>query len=79
VLALKGNQGTLNEDIELYFQDAVELDFSSAAFDYHKTVDKDHGRIEIRERRTSRCSDGSRSIFSNRKRPVNAVSPGNGY
>jgi predicted transposase YbfD/YdcC len=49
VLALKGNQGTLNEDIELYFQDAVEQDFSIAAFDYHKTVDKDHGRIEIRE------------------------------
>jgi len=49
VLALKGNQGTLNEDVELYFQDAVEQDFSIAAFDYHKTVDKDHGRIEIRE------------------------------
>jgi predicted transposase YbfD/YdcC len=49
VLALKGNQGTLKEDIELYFQDAQEQDFSIAAFDYHKTVDKDHGRIEIRE------------------------------
>jgi len=49
LLALKGNQGTLKEDIELYFQDAVEQDFSIAAFDYHKTVDKDHGRIEIRE------------------------------
>jgi predicted transposase YbfD/YdcC len=33
VLALKGNQGTLNEDVELYFQDAQEQDFSSAAFD----------------------------------------------
>ncbi len=49
VLALKGNQGTLNDDIDLYFQDAVEQEFSIALFDYHKTVDKDHGRIEIRE------------------------------
>ncbi len=49
VLALKGNQGTLKEDVDLYFQDAVENNFTIAAFDYHKTVDKDHGRIEIRE------------------------------
>lgn len=49
LLALKGNQSTLKEDVELYFQDAVEQDFSIASFDYHKTVDKDHGRIEIRE------------------------------
>ena len=33
----------------MYFQDAVEQEFSIAAFDYHKTVDKDHGRIESRE------------------------------
>ena len=49
VLALKGNQGTLKEDVDLYFQDAVENNFTIAVFDYHKTVDKDHGRIEIRE------------------------------
>ncbi len=49
VLALKGNQGTLKEDVDLYFQDAVENNFTIAAFDCHKTVDKDHGRIEIRE------------------------------
>ena len=28
LLALKGNQGTLKEDAQLYFQDAVEEDFS---------------------------------------------------
>lgn len=49
VLAIKGNQGTLNDDVELYFQDAVENEFNIAEFDYEKTVDKDHGRIEIRE------------------------------
>jgi predicted transposase YbfD/YdcC len=35
VLTLKGNQRTLNEVIELYFQDTVEQQFSIAAFDYH--------------------------------------------
>lgn len=49
VLALKGNQGILKEDIELYFQDAKENNFKIGLFDYHKTVEKDHGRIEIRE------------------------------
>ena len=49
LLALKGNQETLQEDVQLYFQDAEDEDFSIAEFDYHKTVDKDHGRIEIRE------------------------------
>jgi predicted transposase YbfD/YdcC len=48
---LKGNQGTLREDIELFFQDAQEHDFTdnTAQFDYYSTVEKDHGRIERRE------------------------------
>lgn len=49
VLALKGNQGTLHKDVQLFFEDARENNFSTAVFDYHKTVDKDHGRIEVRE------------------------------
>lgn len=49
LLALKGNQETLKDDVELYFQDAEEHDFQEAQFDYYKSVDKDHGRIEIRE------------------------------
>ena len=47
VLALKGNQGILKEDIELYFQDAKETNFKIGVFDYHKTVEKDHGRVMI--------------------------------
>ena len=49
VLALKGNQGTLKDDVELFFQDAEENGFATAAFDHHRTVEKDHGRIEVRE------------------------------
>jgi hypothetical protein len=37
----------------LNFQDAVEKDFLIAAGDYHKTLDKDHSFIEIRESRVT--------------------------
>ncbi len=49
VLALKGNQGTLHEDVELYFEDAVERNFEGIDYDCFKTFEKDHGRIEKRE------------------------------
>lgn len=45
VLALKGNQGTLYEDVKLYFGDK---DFLGRC-DYHKTVEKARGGIEKRE------------------------------
>lgn len=49
VLAVKGNQETLHEQVGLYFQD-IETDKRTAAeSDYDKTVEVDHGRIEIRE------------------------------
>jgi predicted transposase YbfD/YdcC len=47
VLALKSNQGTLHTDAKDLFEDAREIDFIDC--DYHKTVEKGHGRIEIRE------------------------------
>ena len=49
VLALKGNQGILKEDVALFFEGEEQNQVSTETFDYHKTVDKDHGRIEIRE------------------------------
>jgi len=45
VLALKGNQGTLHEDVKLYFGDAELL--SKCA--YKKTVEKARGGVEVRE------------------------------
>jgi len=48
VLALKGNQGTLNEDVALFFKDSIENEFKDVDFDYHETVDGGHGRVEIR-------------------------------
>jgi predicted transposase YbfD/YdcC len=45
VLALKGNQGTLHEDVVAYFADSIFLEQA----DYHKTVEKARSSIETRE------------------------------
>lgn len=49
VLALKDNQGQLYEDVQLLFTDLEGSQYRAYAFDYTKTVDKGHGRLEIRE------------------------------
>jgi predicted transposase YbfD/YdcC len=48
VLALKGNQGHLYEDVVKLFDDLVESDFKAYAFSQEQTVNNDHGRIETR-------------------------------
>ena len=47
ILALKENQGNLYEDVQELFRYAEETEFVDC--DYHKTVEKGHGRIDIRE------------------------------
>jgi len=49
VLALKDNQGHLCEDVTLLFDDLEHSSYKAYDYDYAKTVDKNHGRIEIRE------------------------------
>jgi predicted transposase YbfD/YdcC len=49
VLALKGNQGTLLENVKLYLDDALARNFRDVPYDSHTTVEKDHGRFEKRE------------------------------
>jgi len=48
VLALKGNQGGLFEDVEWLFEPAQATQFQDVADDFAQTIDKGHGRIEIR-------------------------------
>lgn len=48
VLALKGNQGTLREDVELFANEQNAKDFKDCTVSQNKTVDGDHGRIETR-------------------------------
>jgi len=49
VLGLKGNQSKLKADVEAFFDCAERDDFAHLEHDYHKTVEKDHGRVETRE------------------------------
>jgi predicted transposase YbfD/YdcC len=49
VLSLKGNQGHLQEDVIEMFTYFEKINFEGIAHDYHKSVTKDHGRLEIRE------------------------------
>jgi predicted transposase YbfD/YdcC len=50
VLALKGNQPLLEQEVASYFEDALE---SGVALSHHQSVDKGHGRIETRRTWTS--------------------------
>ena len=49
VLPVKGNQGKLEQDIDDWFVHVQQTDFAAIQYDYAKTINKGHGRIEIRE------------------------------
>ena len=48
ILALKGNQGTLREDVEVFVDEQKALKYKDTTISTHETVDADHGRIETR-------------------------------
>jgi predicted transposase YbfD/YdcC len=48
VFSLKGNQSTLHEDVQTFMDDLISND-STEQYDYYETVEKSHGRIEIRK------------------------------
>ena len=48
VLALKGNQGTLRDDVDLFCAEQKANGFADAEISRAETVDGDHGRIETR-------------------------------
>ncbi len=49
ILALKGNQGSLREDVETFANEQKTRGFADAKITTHQTVDADHGRIETRK------------------------------
>jgi predicted transposase YbfD/YdcC len=49
LLAVKGNQAHLYEDIDLFFRLARDNNFQKVDSTYARTVNKGHGRLEIRE------------------------------
>ena len=48
IIALKGNQGTLLEDVEILVDEQKANGFKDTSISQHKTVDADHGRVETR-------------------------------
>ena len=48
VLALKGNQGTLCEDVTVFVNEQKSRGFRDTTISRHETIDGDHGRVETR-------------------------------
>jgi predicted transposase YbfD/YdcC len=48
ILALKGNQGSLREDVEVFVAEQKAKGFSDTTVTRDKSIDGDHGRIETR-------------------------------
>ncbi len=49
VLALKGYQGSLRQDVEVFLAEQREVGFKDTTISQDETVDGDHGRIETRK------------------------------
>lgn len=49
VLALKGNQGSLHEDVKLFVAEQTANGFKHTTISRDRSVDADHGRIETRD------------------------------
>jgi len=49
ILALKGNQGSLREDVDLFVAEQKAKDFKHTTVTQAQTVDGDHGRVETRD------------------------------
>ena len=48
LLALKGNQSTLEKEVETFFDNAHAKGFHDVPHTFQQTVDADHGRLEVR-------------------------------
>jgi predicted transposase YbfD/YdcC len=63
-LALKGNQGTLNDDVRLFLESEVAKSVSMAISDTYSESDAGHGRVESR-----RCVVSSQIDWLEQKTP----------
>ena len=55
ILALKGNQGSLRTDTELFMKEQAAVYYANTTVTSHETEEKSHGRIETR--RVTVCAD----------------------
>ena len=49
LLAVKENQGRLYQDVRDLFEGAEEYDFEGVSYDFARTLNKGHGRLETRQ------------------------------
>ncbi|MCP4493027.1 MAG: ISAs1 family transposase [Gammaproteobacteria bacterium] len=49
IFSLKGNQGTLRNDVELFLREQEKVKFADTTVSCHETVEKSHGRLEVRK------------------------------
>ena len=61
ILALKGNQSTLRDDVEMFAREQKAVAFANTSVSQDATVDGDHGRIEARTVTVSTTSAGCRT------------------
>jgi predicted transposase YbfD/YdcC len=57
LLAVKGNQGSLHQDIKEFLDDAVARDFAGVNHDRYEQTEKGHGRLETRRTWTTEDID----------------------
>jgi predicted transposase YbfD/YdcC len=55
IFSLKGNQGTLRDDVELFFKEQIERNYADTTVSCYETLEISHGRIEIRK--VTVCTD----------------------
>lgn len=48
ILALKGNQSTLHDDIRTFFESEIQDKHTAFNFDFSESITNDHGRVDIR-------------------------------
>lgn len=48
LLALKGNQGHLHEEVKTFFETAKAASFKNVVHGFHEDIDAGHGRVEVR-------------------------------
>jgi predicted transposase YbfD/YdcC len=61
VIALKGNQEHLYDDVRRVFDDLLRHDMVSPSLDYYETSDNRHGRVELRRYWTTSSCDTVRT------------------
>ncbi len=49
LFSLKGNQGTLRDDVEHFFQDMIAMNWKGFNYEYIESLEKGHGRIDSRK------------------------------